>query len=437
MSDSAEGDKPSRHDPIAPLRHRSFVLFVASRAFLTTAQSALQAAILWQVYEISNSALQLGLIGLARFLPSLVLSPFAGAVADRFDRRTVLMLSHISPLTASAILLITTISGTVNLPVIYALMIAFAITNSFEYPARQSLITQLVPQNIFPNAISFNSAIQQLGFIIGPAFAGIAIGVAGVETAYAVNIGLIGSAIGTLVFVRAQYGSAPRVAISLQTVKEGVRFVLRHEILLSAMALDMFAVIFGGAQALLPIYAHDILKVGGVGYGLLTSMQAAGALVTSFGLMLLPPVNRTGRALLLAVVAYGLVTIAFGLSRSFPLSMALYGLVGATDQVSVVMRQTTIQLATPNELRGRVSSVNQVFVGASTHVGSIESGTVAAATSATFAVVSGGMAVFAVLGFIAAKAPELWRYKVSGSTEAAKETSSDLSSVPAVQQKIS
>ncbi len=418
MSDSAEGDQSGRHDPLAPLRHRSFVLFVASRAILTTAQSSLQAAILWQVYDISNSALQLGLIGLARFVPSLLLSPFAGAVADRYDRRTILMISHLSPLAASAVLFFTTLSGSVNLSMIYGLMIAFAITSSFEYPARQSLITQLVPPQIFPNSVSFNSAIQQLGFIIGPAFAGVAIGVAGIELAYGVNVVLVAGAIVTLAFVRAQYGTAPRVAISLKTVAEGVRFVFHHQILLSAMALDMFAVIFGGAQALLPIYAEEILGVGPAGYGLLSSMQAAGAVVTSFLLVLLPPVRNSGRALILAVAAYGLVTIGFGLSRSFPLSLALYWLVGATDQVSVVMRQTTIQLATPNDLRGRVSSVNQVFVGASTHVGAIEKGTVAAATNATFAVTTGGLAALAVLAFVVAKAPALWRYRIPTAQEA-------------------
>jgi hypothetical protein len=242
-----------------------------------------------------------------------------------------------------------------------------------------------------------------------------------VELAYAVNILLVAGAIGTLVFVRARYGEAPRVAISLKSVAEGVRFVFHHQILLSAMALDMFAVIFGGAQALLPIYAEDILGVGSTGYGLLTAMQAAGALVTSLLLTLLPPVRNTGRALVLAVAAYGLVTIAFGASRSYPLSLALYWLVGATDQVSVVMRQTTIQLATPNDLRGRVSSVNQVFVGASTHVGAIEKGTVAAATNATFAVTSGGLAALAVLAFVVAKAPALWRYRIPTAQEAMAE----------------
>jgi MFS family permease len=195
-------------------------------------------------------------------------------------------------------------------------------------------------------------------------------------------------------------------------IMEGVRFVLHHPVLLGAMALDMFAVIFAGAQALLPIYAEEILKVGSTGYGVLTSAQAVGAFLMSFVLMVLPPVERTGRLLILAVAGYGLATIVFGLSRSFPLSVAAYALTGATDQISVVMRQTTIQLATPDALRGRVSSVNQVFIGASNQLGMVESGLVAAVTNATFAVVSGGIGCLVTLAAITYWVPELWRYRV-------------------------
>jgi MFS family permease len=201
--------------------------------------------------------------------------------------------------------------------------------------------------------------------------------------------------------------------VTVAAIREGVSFVRHHQVLLGAMTLDMFGVIFGGATALLPIYAEKILKVGGTGYGLLTSAQAIGAPVVAVVLVALPPVRRTGRALLYAVAGFGLFTMLFGISRSFPLSLVAYGLTGCCDQVSVIMRQTTIQLATPDALRGRVSSVSGLFIGASNQIGAVESGFVAAITSATFSVVSGGAACLAVVGAIAAGMPELRRYRIA------------------------
>ena len=195
-------------------------------------------------------------------------------------------------------------------------------------------------------------------------------------------------------------------------IREGVQFVWQRQVLLGAMTLDMFAVIFGGAKALLPIYAADILHVGPQGFGLLSASMDLGALLMSIALVVMPPIERTGRALLLSVATFGITTIVFGLSRSFPLSLATYMAVGMTDQVSVVMRQTTIQLATPNALRGRVSSVNIVFIGASNQLGGVKSGFVAANTNATFAVVSGGTGCLAVLALIAARMPDLRHYRV-------------------------
>ncbi|MGH2587759.1 MAG: MFS transporter, partial [Dehalococcoidia bacterium] len=246
-----------------------------------------------------------------------------------------------------------------------------------------------------------------------PALAGLAIARGGVGGAYVAYAGLIVIAIGTLLVLRPRAPEGERRRVSLAAIAEGVRFVRQRQVLLGAMALDMFAVLFGGAVAMLPIYAEEILKVGPRGYGLLTSSQAVGAFVTSVLLVALPPVQRTGRALLFAVAAYGLATAVFGLSRSFALSLVAYGLTGAADQVSVVMRHTTIQLATPDELRGRVSSVSMVFIGASNQLGAVESGLVAAVTSATFAVVSGGVGCVAVVGAIAAKMPELRRYRIT------------------------
>jgi hypothetical protein len=203
-----------------------------------------------------------------------------------------------------------------------------------------------------------------------------------------------------------------RRAINLESIAEGIRFVRKRQVLLGAMALDMFAVIFGGVKALLPIYAEDILDVGATGFGFLNASFEAGAFLMSLVLLLRPPVERTGRALILTVVAFGIGTIIFGLSRNFYLSLAVYMFIGATDQISVVMRSTTIQLATPDELRGRVSAVNMVFIQSSNQMNAVVSGSVAALTTATFAVVSGGFGTLATVAAIRVWLPQLWNYRV-------------------------
>ncbi len=373
----------------------------------------LQAAIAWQVYALSGSALQLGLIGLMRFLPALGMSLVAGAVADSYDRRRIVLAAQVAPLAASVILMAATRTGAVNLPLIYALVLVLALAAAFENPARQALLPLIVPRDMLLNAITLGSTIQQLSFVAGPVLGGVVIAGVGVAGAYGLNAALDVGAILTLIGLRPRQEAGERRAVSIAAIREGVRFVWRRQVLLGAMALDMFAVIFGGATALLPIYAEQILKVGAGGYGVLTSSLGIGALVMSVAMVFLPPVKHTGRALLLAVAAYGVATVVFGLSRSFPLSLAAYALVGVADQVSVIMRQTTIQLATPDELRGRVSSVSSLFIGASNQVGMVESGVVASLTTPTFAVVSGGLGCLIVVAAIAALMPELRRYRIS------------------------
>jgi hypothetical protein len=234
---------------------------------------------------------------------------------------------------------------------------------------------------------------------------------AGIAAAYAAYATLIIGSISSLAMLHPRRGEDGRRGVSVHAVREGLAYVRRHQVVLGCMTLDMFAVIFGGATALLPIYANEILHVGATGYGILSASLEAGALMSSLALMTLPPIRGAGRALLVAVAVYGVATILFGLSRSFPLSVAAYMLVGVADQVSVVMRSTAIQLSTPDELRGRVSSVNFIFIGASNQLGAVESGFVAALTSAPFAVVSGGIGCLIVLVIVAARLPELRRYR--------------------------
>jgi hypothetical protein len=240
------------------------------------------------------------------------------------------------------------------------------------------------------------------------------IAAAGLGTVYAVPAGLIAASLGALALLQARRGGAARSSVNLPAIVEALRFVRRNQVVLGCMILDMLAVIFGGAAALLPIYATEILHVGAAGYGLLSSSLELGALIMSVVLTALPPVARAGRALLAAVAVYAVATVVFGLSRWFPLSVAAYALVGMADQVSVVMRSTAVQLSTPDQLRGRVSSVSFIFIGASNQLGAAESGFVAALTSATFSVVSGGIASLIVVVLTAMALPQLARYRTDG-----------------------
>jgi predicted MFS family arabinose efflux permease len=283
---------------------------------------------------------------------------------------------------------------------------------AFDSPARQAFLPSLVPLDVFPRAVTFASTATALAFASGPALGGLLIASSGVEAAYAAYAVLVAGNLLGLAFVRPLRTLDERRAPSWQAVREGLGFVRRSPVVLGCMALDMFAVILGGATALLPVYANDILRVGPRGYGLLTSSLEIGALAMSVWLLLRRPVVRAGPALLGAIVVYGLATVGFGLSRSFPLSVALYMLAGAADQVSVVMRQTAVQLSTPDALRGRVSAVNMIFINASNQLGAVESGFLAALTSATFAVVSGGIGCLLVVAWTAWQLPELRRYRI-------------------------
>jgi MFS family permease len=402
-----------RHNPLATLRQPNLLLFLASRLFGTTGITLLQAAIAWQVYAVSNSAFQLGLLGLARFVPSLGLTLLGGAAADSFDRRRIAMAAQVFPLAAALALVAYDPSGTGGLPLVYGLVLVIALAAAFENPARQALLPMVVRRETFAHAIAVHSSVQSLGFVTGPAVAGLVIGAVGTRGAYVAGAVLVAASLATMAGVRPRRVEVPPRAVSLAAIREGVRYVWSRQPLLGAMTLDMFAVIFGGATALLPVYAESILEVGPTGYGLLAAAADAGALIMSVALVLLPPVRRAGRTLLLAVAVFGLAIIVFGLSRSFALSLAAYMVTGMADQVSVVMRSTMLQLSTPDELRGRVNSVNMLFIGASNQLGAVESGFVAAVAGATFAVVSGGTACLAVVGVVAARMGELRRYVVT------------------------
>jgi len=402
-----------RHDPYEALRQPNFLIYAVTRFAATVAMTLFQASIAYHVYDISGSALNLAFIGLARFVPSLGLSLVGGAFADSHDRRRIVIAAQTIPLFCSTTMFIATTRGFDELPLIYALVLLTGVAASFENPARQALLPQVVTKEAFPNAIVVSSTIQSLGFVTGPTVGGFLIGWAGLDAPYLAHMCLIGGSISGLFFLRLRPAEGARRAVSVAAIKEGVQFVWHRQVLLGAMTLDMFAVIFGGATALLPIVAKDILEVGGFGYGLLYSALDIGALITAIALIYLPPIKQAGRTLLATVALFGLATMVFGLSRNLYLSIATYMVIGMADQVSVVLRQTAVQLTTPDELRGRVSSVNQLFIGASNQLGAVESGFVAAATNATFAIVSGGAGCLAVVAVVWAKLPELRNYTIT------------------------
>ncbi len=397
---------------IADALTRTVVVYLGSRFAVGTATMMLRAAIAWHVFEITRSPFHLGLIGLIQFIPAFALTLVAGALADTVDRRRIMMTAQTIALATGVVLCIATARGTVTLPLLYGLVVTAAIATAFDSPARMAFLPSLVGRDLFPRVVTIASTNQALAFATGPALGGLLIADLGIAAAYTAYTLLILTALVLLAVLPSPPAAPSGRGVSFAVIREGLAFVRSRPVILGCMTLDMFAVIFGGATALLPIYATEILHVGPRGYGLLSSALELGALATSLTLIALPPIRNAGRALLVAVGVYGLATVVFGLSRSFPLSLVAYMLVGVADQVSVVMRSTAIQLSTPDELRGRVSAVNLLFIGASNQLGAAESGFVAAATSATFAVVSGGMASLVALAVVALRIPELRRYRV-------------------------
>lgn len=391
---------------------RNVVFYLASRFAGGTAMTMLRAAIAWHVYSLTGSPFHLGLIGVVQFVPVLGLTLVGGAVADSFERRRIIMVAQVVPLLCALALVATSLGGLIALPVLYAAVAVVAAAGAFENPARAALLPTLVTRETFPRAVTLASTGQALAFMSGPASGGFVIAWRGIAAAYAVAAVLLVASLLCLAMLHPERQTTERRAMSWTAVREGLGFVRRNEVVLGCMTLDMFAVIFGGATALLPVFATDILRVGARGYGVLSASLEAGALLTSLALVLLPPLRRAGRSLLIAVAVFGVATIGFGLSTWFPLSVACYVLCGMADQLSVVMRSTAIQLSTPDVLRGRVSAVNFIFIGASNQLGAAESGFVAALTDPVFAVVSGGIGTLIVVAVVAARMPKLRRYQI-------------------------
>jgi MFS family permease len=392
--------------------------FVASRFFYGLARGLLHATLAWHVWKLSGSALYLGLLGLLEFLPVIPVSLFAGAVADSRDRKAIVVSAQSLILAGCALLYLSTDGNEASLWVVLGLPAALAAAMSFESPAGTSILPGLVPAKLFPQATVIQANVRNLAAVSGPVLMGFVTRYADISAAYGLATLFLCASVLLTTRIEIKKATTQRAPLSWTSVKQGIAFVLNSPVIFGSMVLDMFAVIFAGATALLPIYADEILGVGEIGYGILSASMQIGTIAMALILLALQPIERAGRALIIAVLFFGLATILFGISRSFWLSVAAFALAGMADQVSMTSRSIILQLSTPDSLRGRVNSVNMIFIGASNELGAAESGFLAAVTSATFSVVFGGLACLGILGGVSMWVPEMWRYRVSSSHEA-------------------
>jgi MFS family permease len=399
------------HDPYAPFRipaYRQFMLGGIITRLGTRMQSV---AVGWDVYQRTGEPFALGLVGIAQVIPAVLLALPAGWLADTFDRRNVVLLSLLG-MTATSAGLAVMAAAQAPIWVVYGLLMLDSVVGTLGRPARTALVPRIVPRELFPSAVAWNNSMFQLAGVVGPALGGFVIATS-IPTAYAIAAAT--SLIFAVLLLRipeaagvADSGAGGYATVS--TLFDGVRYLKRTPVLLAIMALDMFAVLLGGAVFLLPVFAEDILAVGAKGLGWLHSAPAVGALITALLLAHLRPLKRGGRALLLAVAGFGAATIVFGLSTSLYLSLAMLFLTGACDQVSMLVRHTMVQLTTPDAMRGRVTAVSGVFISTSNELGGFESGVVAHWFGAVVSVVSGGIGTLLVVAVTAWGSPRLRRY---------------------------
>ncbi len=407
-SESAGDTHRPPHQPRGAFRHRGFVLFWIARFFTTFATQIVSVAVGWQVYDLTRNPFDLGLVGLVQFAPALALVLVTGSVSDRYNRRLIVAICQAVEALCAALLLWLTLSGVVSVNVIFALLFVFGVARAFMGPASQSLIPNLVPAEDLASAIALSSSSWQVATIVGPVAGGLLYGVAP-EWAYGVAATLFLGAGILILTVPKPPQKTLHEPTSWSTVVAGFRYVWHEKIVLGAISLDLFAVLLGGAVALLPAYARDILDVGPWGLGLLRSASGIGAIVVAIYLTWRPIRDHAGIIMFIAVGIFGAATVVFGFSTIVWLSVVALALAGAADMISVYVRETLIQLWTPDAVRGRVNAVNMVFVGASNEVGEFRAGTVAALIGVVPAVVMGGIGTIGVAVLWAWMFPQLRR----------------------------
>src|SRR6202167_4471872 len=393
--------------------HPDFVLFQIARFLIVAAVEMQAVAVGWQVYEITNRALDLGLVGLAQFLPGILLFLVSGHASDHFNRRKVLGVCYAGYAVCSGLLLflaeqVSTKHGAHAVRPIYLVLILLGVVRSFNGTASRSILPQLVPEEHFPNAVAWNATTFQAATILGPSLGGLLYAAFhGPSAVYATAAVTGGGALVSTFRIKTRTQARRREPMTMKTVFAGLHFIWREKLILGAISLDLFAVLLGGAVALLPVYAREILHTGPLGLGLLRTAPGVGAAVMAVALAHRPLRGRSGPALLWSVAGFGVFTIIFGVSRSLVLSLIALFLLGACDMISVIIRATLVQLRTPDEMRGRVMAVDMVFIGASNELGQFESGVTAQWFGTVPAVLLGGVGTLVVIALWAWRFPEL------------------------------
>jgi MFS family permease len=396
--------------PYAILRNRDFLFYLTGRFIASFGQQMLAVAVGWEIYERTGSSLALGLVGLTAFLPMVVMTLPAGHVADTRERKKVIVAMQ-------AVLALTSLGLAViswqQAPVlwVYICLSVAGVARTFLWSASASFLPQLVARKEFPLAVTWSSSTFQCSAMAGPAAGGALIALThSAVSVYVFNAVAAVLCLGLICLVRVHHKPPPKERFSMETVLGGFHFVFNHRVILGAITLDLFAVLFGGATALLPVYAKDILHAGPQGLGLLQAAMPVGSVLCAVVIAHRAPMEHAGRSLICAVVVFGLATVGFGYSTSFSLSMLMLFVCGFADNISVIVRHTLVQLLTPDSMRGRVSSVNNLFIGTSNELGGFESGLVSQYFGPLFSVVSGGVATILVVGAVAWMWPEIPRF---------------------------
>ena len=394
-----------KQDPYAALRYKEFRSYLGMRFFFTFAYQMQAVIIGFHIYHLTKDPLALGLVGLCEAIPAISIALYGGYVADKSEKRGLLLKVFIGVFICSLIMLVVTSSQMhpyvpVNyiVPIMYLMVFGIGIARGFFSPATFSLMAQIVPKEIYPNSSTWNSSSWQAASIIGPAMGGLIYGFFGITVTFSVILFFIGVALICIFFLKPHPPTFIPKDNIIKSLTEGVKFVFHNKMMLGAMSLDLFSVFFGGAVALLPVFANDILKVGSEGLGFMRAAASSGAVVTMLLMTRFSPMNKPWRNLLIAVTGFGTSIICYGLSKNFYLTLAFLFMEGAFDSVSVIIRSTIMQLLTPDQMRGRVSAVNSMFIGSSNEIGAFESGLTAKLMRTVPAVVFGGSMTILVAG---------------------------------------
>jgi MFS family permease len=403
----ADATSPNgKHDPIASLRYPGYLLYLIGSLLSNAGNQMRIVAVGWEIYQRTHAPMSLGLIGLVLAVPVLVLALPAGALADRHSRRAIIMLGQ-AGLAISGVGMAWASFTHAHIGWLYFFLLLSGISRAVGWPAATAIVPGLVPPKDFPNAAMWRSAAYQIASTVGPLAGGFMLAVWNPWLVYLLDAASSVVLIGCLLAIKPTPHERLAEPASWRSLVEGIRFLRRQPIIVSTMTLDMVAVLFGGVTALLPIYATDILHVGASGFGWLRAMPSIGSIAMGLLVAVRPPFRRGGPALLWAVIVFGIATIVFGLSRSFPLSLAALFTLGAADNISVIVRATVLQLLTPDSMRGRVSAVAIIFIGTSNEVGEFESGLAAQWLGSVFAVVGGGVMTLVTVAAVMAIWPEL------------------------------